>query len=138
MAKLQGNTPHEWHIIGDVLVTFTVEGAIKDDLWSRYLETLSKGNYRINLAFSSNAALTALQRKAASDALKARNVQAIVMTDSALTRGIVTALTWLGTNIRAYSYSELDEAVRVLNVNADVAQEITTLAQEFMRAHSLK
>ncbi len=140
MPRLRGNATHEWLVVGDVLVTCSRDGVIDDANWANYMEFLnSSAKFRINLSLtSSKASITAIQRKAASDVLKARNVTAIVLTDSALARGIVTALTWLGTNVRAYSYADVPQAIRALEVSDDVGKEITAVVQEFIAANPTK
>lgn len=137
MAEYQGKGSHEWYLVDDVLVTYTV-GEVQDAIWSRYLAAIQNDKIRINLAFSSNGSLTALQRKTASDALKAKNIPAVVVTDSALVRGVVTAMTWLGTNIRAFSFTDLDKAIQAVSTKPDAMQEIKTLTDRFMATHLKK
>lgn len=135
MVAIQGSSTHEWCIIGDVLLNFTT-GVVSDDVWHRYLEDVRKSDIRVNLAFSTpSGSLTALQRKSASDLLKSKNIRAVVLTDNAMVRGVVTALTWLGTNICAYSYADLEKALADVAAPPAVEKEIREIADKFIRKH---
>lgn len=138
MVALQGNATHEWCIIGDVLLNFTT-GVVADEVWNRYLEDVRNSDIRVNLAFSTpTGSLSALQRKSASDLLKAKNIRAVVLTDNAMVRGVVTALTWLGTNIRAYSYADLEKALKDVAAPPEQEKEIKALADQFIRKNPTK
>lgn len=127
--------PHQWRIIGDVLVALTSEGVIDKDTWARYIDVLHNGDFRVNLAISHDGAISSTQRKGASEAIKSRKLSVIVLTDSRVTRGIVTALNWLGSEIAAFSFDELDGVLEALEVKPEIEQEIRELALEFLHRH---
>jgi hypothetical protein len=130
-AATDENSHHVWRLVEDVLVTFTSDGIIDGTTWSQFVEILEVGEFRVQLSFSAGGSISSTQRKGASDAINKHKHPVIVVTDSRVTRGVVTALTWLGANIKANSWSQLDAVLSSLSVSAASEQTIRTLAQKF-------
>src|SRR5690606_22050226 len=93
MPSVPPKEPHEWYRIDDVVVSYTGPGLISDAVWTRYVEALNADGVRIAVAMTADdaASLTATQRKSASDALQSRGRPAIAITNSRITRGVITA-----------------------------------------------
>jgi len=134
MPKLQLKEPHEWYIVGDVLASFTSAGVIDDETWAQYVDVLQNGKFRVNLACSADGSISSTQCKGASDAVKSRNLPVIVLTDSRITRGVVTALNWLGANTGAYSWASLNAALKSLEVDPKVEEELRAMVEQFIEA----
>ena len=110
---------HEWEVIGDVIATRT-SGAMPQDAWAGFIRDLIRHDVkRIFSLVVGPATLSANQRKHGAETFKARNIEAVVVTDHRLTRGIITALSWLGTNIRGYSWADLDDALVYVSQSAE-------------------
>ena len=88
----------------------------------------------MNLACSADGSISSTQRKGASDAVKSRNLPVIVLTNSRITRGVVTALNWLGANIGAYSWASLNAALKSLEVDPKVEEELRAMVEQFIEA----
>jgi hypothetical protein len=88
----------------------------------------------VNLACSADGSISSTQRKGASDAVKSRNLLVIVLTDSRITRGVVTALNWLGANIGAYLWASLNAALKSLEVDPKVEEELRAMVEQFIEA----
>ncbi len=127
----------KWGAIGDVMVV--VHGARQPDPqeWSDYIADCDKlaetRGFRGLLAFA-NIALTAQQRADAGENLKKHKAElAAVITDSRLTRGMVTALGWFTGINRAYSPRDLEQALDDLRLSADQSRDVRELAQTFAK-----
>jgi hypothetical protein len=106
-----------WTIVADVFIHHTTAGPIPDSIYDMFVKDLKSKPFTKFLGSSSGAAeVTSLQRKSASEALKGRNIPAAVITDERLVRGIVTAASWLGVNIKSFSWAEARDAIRHLGV----------------------
>lgn len=130
MAGLKMKEPHEWHLVGDVMVTFTVAGDISDRLWDRFLADLNNNEVRVIFSCAENGNISSMQRKLTSEALQAKNIYAVVVTNSRITRGMLTAISWLGANMNGYSWENLEGAIKDAK-NPSVENEIRTLAKSF-------
>lgn len=119
---------HEWEVIGDVIATRT-SGAMPQDAWSGFIRDLIRHDVkRIFSLVVGPATLSANQRTHGAETFMARNIEAVVVTDHRLTRGIITALAWLGTDIRGYSWVELDDALAYVSRSAEQRLELERIA----------
>ncbi|HEX2573402.1 MAG TPA: hypothetical protein VH877_27885 [Polyangia bacterium] len=107
----------KWILIDDVMISCATAGAVPDGVWAAYVKDLSEKRFTKHLATAVGAVeLTSVQRKSASEAIKRREVPVAVVTDDRLVRGIVTAVSWLGVDIKAFSWGEVRPALRHLRV----------------------
>lgn len=86
--------------------------------WDSYMKELGKHDPKWvkSLAFTDGGAPTGPQRKLLNDLLNGRQCRAAVVTSDAFVRGVVTALSWFNSYVKAFSPDELDEALRYLEV----------------------
>lgn len=129
--------PLRWERFGperQVLVTFVLPGAIPDPVWDAMVEDeLKSPDLRFVLTVTvGRAVVNSLQRKKAAEVLVKNNVQTIVVTDDSLTRGIATAVSWLGVRLKAYRWTDLDRAVMMLQMPESDGKSITEAAQSFL------
>jgi hypothetical protein len=107
----------KWIIVDDVIISCATAGAVPDGVWASYVKDLHEKKFSRHLATAVGAVeLTSVQRKSASEAVKRRNVPVAVVTDDRLVRGIVTAVSWLGVDIKAFSWGEVRPALQHLQV----------------------
>jgi hypothetical protein len=124
---------------GDLMITVSPVEPWSDAIWREYLELIATYHERFGvqpgvLNFSPTQSPSATQRNILGTEFKDKTHVAelrrvVVLTDSALARGVLTALTWLLPNSRkmhqmAFKSTELDEALEWLakDLTFDVAR----------------
>lgn len=115
-----------WAFIGDLLITFSVPGEMTDTRMSELIQDVKAHAPKYVLGTGiGKASVNSLQRKMAADVFKGMTAIATVF-DDRLTRGIMTALGWLGLGIKSYDWASVREAIeqlRVPNVSVDDAMQ---------------
>jgi hypothetical protein len=125
--------PFEYEIVDNVMVTRNRPGTVDDGLWNRYIDELMRASVKSTFSLvEGSITITATQRKAAADALKAKNLPAVVIIDDRISRGILTAISWLGGNVKGFSWSEIDKAVSAVDTSTETRAKLTKLAKEFL------
>ncbi len=124
---------HEWEIIDGILVTRTND-SIPTALWVPFIDRVKVGDVRQICAFVVGpASISANQRKDAAETFKSGDIPVTVVTDSRITRGVLTALSWLGVNVRGFRWPELDAALATVSA-ADAHQaQIRAIAERCRR-----
>ncbi|MCA9709474.1 MAG: hypothetical protein KDK70_26775 [Myxococcales bacterium] len=125
---------HSWKVFGGRwLVSYTKPGPINDKTWDAFVEAIENApELRMALGVSyGSVGVNSVQRKKTADALKKKSVAVIVITDDRLTRGIVTAISWLGAKLKAFSWLEMDKAVAALEAPEQVSAEILASVRKF-------
>jgi hypothetical protein len=94
-------------------------GEIPEGEVLKFIEVMKTERYTAYLSgVIGRVSSSSTQRKAMAEILKSRNVSTAVVTDQAIVRGIVTAIGWLGANMRAFSWTETTAALEYLTVPA--------------------
>jgi hypothetical protein len=107
----------KWVKDGDVMVNVNTAGNIGDELWDRFVEQLGGFDYKCYIGASLGILeLSAAQRKHAASALRTNGVQVVIITDDVLVRGVVTAVSWLGANVKSFAWKDIDRALARLSV----------------------
>ena len=120
---------HRWVIIDELVISFTEVGPSRDAVWHAFVNDLISRRVTKYLATSIGSVnVNSVQRKIVSEALKQRNVAVAAVTDDRLVRGLVTAVAWLGVNIKPFSWSEIGEAVNYLNISPAKTERIIRAA----------
>jgi hypothetical protein len=117
-VQIMKQATHKWIDIGDLMVSLGInEGPIPDDVWERFVKEIIAKPIKKYLATNVGYVdVNSVQRKLISDAFKTKNITVAVVTDEKIVRGIVTAVSWLGVNIRSFSWTELEKAIDYLAV----------------------
>lgn len=124
-----------WQLIGDVLLSGWTPAEFQSDRWREYLEMLQDERVRISMALvRGSVTISANQRGEAAEALKKRGLPVVVLTDSRFTRGMLTALSWLGAKIRGFSWADIDKALEATGSSADVQAQLRESAKDFEQA----
>ncbi|MEM7157467.1 MAG: STAS/SEC14 domain-containing protein [Myxococcota bacterium] len=90
-----------------------------DDEWARYADVLrdaANSSGRGLLALTDGVGPNALQRKQVSDV----KMRGAIVTLSRVARGIVTALGWVGVEIKAFPPEDLEDALDYLEIDAQL------------------
>ena len=102
---------------GDVLITVQGDEPLADDDWDDFLRVVASATHVKAYLFSSDNYGPSAKQRAKLQAYRAVfPLPKAVVTTSMAVRGIVTATSWLGTNIRAFSPDHIDEAFDYLGV----------------------
>jgi hypothetical protein len=108
---------HKWVNSGDLLITFSTAGAVPADVWNEFIKHVSDAPIKKFLGASIGLfEVSSIQRKQLSSILMQRKIPIAAVTDEKLVRGIATAASWLGVNIKAFAWIELRQAIRHLGV----------------------
>jgi hypothetical protein len=67
---------------------------------------------------------SSVQRKEGADLIKSRDIEVAVITDDRLVRGIVTALSWLGARVSAFSWADIGKSLEHLRLDGEQAKGI--------------
>lgn len=100
------------------------------DAWNAFAVANAK-DYRAILVFTDGAGPNGVQRAKTAKVQELMPLPTAIVTASALARGIVTALAWMGKNIRAFSPEQVHEAFGYLSVpaatQADLMRDVASL-----------
>lgn len=97
--------PHTWLVYGDLVMSLTREGTVPDKHWDLYMEDLRRSSVRVVLGFGVGAmSVNSKQRRSAALALHDKRVAAVL--NSSVARGIATAFSWLGLQLRSFAFTE--------------------------------
>ncbi len=109
MIKLEAKN---WTVQGDLMVAFFRSGPIPDEVWQDYCDTIASPTCHKVMATSIGAVeVSSAQRKLVSDVLKQCGAAVAVVTDEAIVRGLMTAVSWLGrVELRAFPWHKVADA----------------------------
>lgn len=121
------NPTHIYEVFeGRWAISFAFPGTVLDRDWDDFIQALERAE---NLEFAIGVSLgtvtiNSVQRKKAADILKKRGAFAVVITDDRLTRGIATAVSWFGVNVKAFAWNDIDGALKAVKAPADVEERM--------------
>ena len=114
-------------VSGGIMIV-VLSGPPTDDEWSRWVEVnrkLRDQKLRVIVeSHGSRSAPDATQRKTLAEVLQGTDVRVAVLTDSLLTRGIVTALAWLGVPQKAFDFGLHRQAGAYLELTSSELEQI--------------
>jgi len=124
----------KWTVEEEVMVVVSGDGVMTEDLWARHMDDLQNKPVSRVLGFNiGTVSVTSVQRKQASDIAKQRGTFSIIVSDSAMTRGIITAVSWLGANIKAFPWSEKDRAYSALDLEPEAESSVRKRAEALLK-----
>jgi hypothetical protein len=123
-------------IIGDVLTSFSTAGAVPEKVWNEMIDVLSTAEYTRYFGASTGAVqMHSLHRKQVTDILRRRAVKCVLVTDDFLMRGVITATSWMGVDVRGFPWCQLPKAARSLEVSAHTAEQVWQTIEAFRKSH---
>lgn len=129
-------SPVSWETVDSCLVTMSIPGPVDKATWQAYIDDLRQPQLESVFSLVSGAAtIDAVQRKQAANTVSERGLRVIVVTDNRLTRGVLTAISWLGASIRSYSWMEIERAFEGLAMDPEAERRIREIAEAFRRRH---
>jgi len=117
------NSVQKFAVAGDLLISVTSAGVVSDQDWQEFTKALRTQRVTKYLAASlGKTEASSVQRREAAQILKAKGIRTAVLTDDTFTRGLVTAVGWLGANVSAFTWSDIDSGLKYLNVTESMAE----------------
>jgi len=108
-----------------VIVCLATEGQWEPGNYARFLDTLGQPGISAFLGCAlGNFQPSSPQRKACAEIFKSRAISAIAITDSPLVRGVVTAVSWFGANVRAFAWRDMAKALERVNATEEQVSRI--------------
>lgn len=125
-----------WTVQGNLMVSFYDPGPIDDETWQDYCDTVASQQVLKVLATSVGAVeVSAPQRKSMSQALKTEpRVSVSVVTDEAIVRGLMIAVSWLGrVDVKAFPWHKVAAAYQHLGPSGINEKETLDLVDSVRR-----
>lgn len=125
--------PFTWVKIGDdLMMTLSQAGPIPDVIFNDFVADCRslKGMRLLGTAIGS-IDVSATQRKAGAEAMKGWTMS--IITDSAVARGVATALKWLGLDIQGYGWKDIEPALTRLDVPNRSMKDLVATLEELLR-----
>lgn len=107
-----------WTVEGELMVAFYLAGPMPPVVWGDFCDTIASGaTHKLLVASIGAVEIDVVQRRQFNEALRNRPPVAVaVVTDEALVRGQMTAMTWLGhIDVTSFAWHKLSEAYRHLS-----------------------
>jgi len=124
----------KWKIVDDVIIGVSGSGELSDAQWKEFIADMMANPVTKYLQFAVGATqLSSVQRKMGIDAVAEKKVKIVMVTDSTVVRGIVTAASWFGLKVSSWRPTQLDEAVKDLGVPAVKQDAIVKVAQDLAK-----
>jgi hypothetical protein len=112
---------------GPILVSFGREGQIPERDFRAWMDALRDPEVTAQLSAAVGTLHMSLaQRKQAASTAKKRDIRTAVLTDDRVGRGVVTAVSWLGADIRAFAWEDVNKASEFLMEKGSHSSEALT------------
>lgn len=126
-----GRGPHTWVVAGDVVISLTQEGIISDEHWDAFVDDVLRDRTTCMLGLGLGAiSVNSKQRRKLGPAMNDKRVAAVL--GSSVSRGIATALSWMGLKIRAFPWHDLQGAFDYLGSEELGAERGVELVSELL------
>lgn len=130
---------HEYKIVGDVMVSFAMDGRMAEgSMEAMYEEIRNKPITKFLGTDTGGVEVTSVQRAVGAEVVREKGVKVAVVTDERLMRGIVTALSWLGANIKSFDWNNVKEAIKYLQVDPKLEDDVFNTALALKRSCEAK
>lgn len=119
---------YKWAFIDDVLITVAGEGEVPDAQWDAFVRDMRQKPFSKFLAAGlGELTVSSTRRKQINDYLVEKKIPVTLITDFRTIRGMATAASWFGINIKAFAWNEAQEAVKHLGGGDRVFSELLRL-----------
>ncbi len=123
----------KWQTVGPVMISCSGEGKMDDALWKPFAKDLeTKSITKFLQGVVGSVEVSSLQRKLVVDILRAHKISSVVVTDDSFVRGMITAASWLGADIKGYAWAELPKAIEQLESSPELRERML-LTMESLR-----
>lgn len=117
---------HKWMFVDNVLISVSTSGLIPPDVWDSFIGSVRKSKSTTGYLATTTGSIetTSLQRKEVFDLVKQQGIRVAVVTDEKMVRGIVTAASWVGVDVNAFSWEALHDAIRSLDAPPNLVERV--------------
>lgn len=127
----------KFEVLGDLLIGFTTAGPVSTPVWDDFIKHLKKPQITKYIGGVVGAAqANSVQRTSAAEVFKARKISAVVLTESGLVRGLVTAASWLGADMKSYDWPDVRKGLDHLGVTGSQQDQAVAIIQRMKVAYS--
>ena len=124
----------KWTSVGDLLIS-CARGPTQNDVWETFLKELSTKPYTKLLAtIAAPMEVSSVQRNAGYAAIKGKKLKVAVVTDEKVVRGMATAASWMGVDVKAFSWNELRAAISSLGLTGPTVDDAYDHTETLRRA----
>lgn len=120
------SAPFRWAVVDDVIIAVAGAGVVAESDWDEFLRAVKETPLTRYLHHTlGNAQLSSIQRKKGFEVVGDKKFEKIVMvTDSALVRGIVTAASWFGIKVSSWRADQLAGAVESMGISPESQKRV--------------
>jgi hypothetical protein len=130
LASVRSNPSISWALYGNILIVVQRPGIPTDGDWIEYMLDASGTTFTGVLVIGEGSKLSPTQRVDVEQLVKQSGANSAVVTSSALTRGVVTALRWFGVPMKAFALWDLSGALDFLAVPAAERDELLATVEQ--------
>jgi hypothetical protein len=123
----------KWTLVGNVMVSLsTGNGVIEQEIWDDYIRSLKSMSFDKYLtALIGQPENSSIRRQQAVEIMKKKKVSVAMVTDDKIVRGLATAASWLGADVKAFSWVQMREATRHLSLSASIEERVIETVMNF-------
>ena len=122
--------PLDWTVVQGVVIARTSPGKLTSPLWDEFMSEVGLSEApHVFVMVIGDASISSSQRKEAADVMKAKAMTALVVADSRLSRGIATAMSWMGAAVKPYYWREFQDALGELSARRVARHEVLRRAR---------
>ena len=122
--------PLDWAVVQGVVIARTSPGKLTSPLWDEFMSEVGLSEApHVFVMVIGDASISSSQRKEAADVMKAKAMTALVVADSRLSRGIATAMSWMGAAVKPYYWREFQDALGELSARRVARHEVLRRAR---------
>jgi hypothetical protein len=118
----------------NVIIMCSTSGKVPAEAWNHFIKEFRTGE--INKFLSLSIGMTdvnSTQRAEGVQIAKEKNCTVSVVTDERLMRGLVTAASWLGANVKAFAWDQLEDAVKHFGLSSALETRVLDTARALRR-----
>lgn len=106
-----------------------------EDEWQRWLSFASHAEHELRALVETHGPCgpDARQRQQLAATVRGIDVRTAILTDSVVTRGIVTAIAWFGVSLRAFPHGSTTEAHRYLELTTEEQARVLATLPDLRR-----
>jgi hypothetical protein len=125
----------KWVVSNDILVSFATGGILETKVSDELVHVLATKPIRKYLVTTGGPGeMTSVQRKQVADVFSKKKIGVAVVTDERIVRHFVTAISWLGVDIKAFAWKDLRDAVRHLGAVGAHEERLIQIVQDLKKA----
>ena len=130
LDAVRGNPSISWTLYRNILIAVQRPGIPTDGDWLEYMLDARGTPFTGVLVIGDGSKLSPTQRVDVEQVINSNGANSAVLTSSAFTRGVVTALRWFGVPMKAFALSDLKGALDFLAVPAADRSDVLAVVEQ--------